>query len=122
MVLGEKKSVKINSLNLTYHNKIKINLENVWLQIACQQTIPPKDYLTAIRVDGFINKLMVHHPGKKNNPLLPPPQKKSVSTSYLTLISFLIYRVAIIAVVTMLVGFVAIKAMVFGKDVEYFSR
>lgn len=59
---------------------------------------------------------------KKNKPLLPPPPKKSVSTSYLTLISFLIYRVAIIAVVTMLVGFVAIKAMVFGKDVEYFSR
>lgn len=52
----------------------------------------------------------------------PSPPKKSVSTSYLTLISFLIYRVAIIAVVTMLVGFVAIKAMVFGKDVEYFSR
>ena len=64
---------------------------------------------------------MGHHPGKKKSSP-PSPPKKSVSTSYLTLISFLIYRVAIIAVVTMLVGFVAIKAMVFGKDVEYFSR
>jgi len=59
-------------------------------------------------------------PGKKKTILSSLLPKKSVSTSYLTLISFLIYRVAIIAVVTMLVGFIAIKAMVFGKDIEYF--
>lgn len=82
-----------------------------------------EDFLTAIKVDGSVKNLMDTSPTKKNT--LPPSQKKkekSVSASYLTFISFSIYRVAIIAVVTMLVGFVAIKGMVFGKDVEHFSR